>query len=103
MEKVMKLVAVSMKKQRTIQRQDGSTKVLDYYEVTLSDGIDTVFGETSESLTALISTQDQNVKVNLLEGHLYTVRFNINSRKWEKDGRSGTMVSCNIHQLYHLA
>ena len=102
MEKVMKLIAVSPKKQRTITRQDGSTKVIEYYEIEANDGIDTIFGESSESLTSLISATDEKVKVNLLEGHLYNIRFNINSRHWEKDGRKGVMTSITLHQMYHL-
>lgn len=99
MEKMMKLVAVSEKKQRTINRQDGSQKLLDYFEVTMTDGIDTIHGETAEALTAQICTTNEEVKVKLQEGCLYTVRFNINARKWEKDGRKGVMVGINIHQM----
>ena len=103
MEKVMKLLSVSLKKQREIKRQDGSTKLLDYYEVMMTDGVDTIHGETTEGLTSLIATTNEDVKVHLIEGHLYTVRFNINARKWEKDGRNGVMVNINIQQLYHMA
>ena len=103
MEKTMKLLAVSGKKQREMKRQDGTVKMIDFYEVTMTDGIDTIHGETSESLTALIETPKEELKVHLVEGHLYTVRFNINARKWEKDGKKATFVSINIHQMYHMA
>jgi hypothetical protein len=103
MEKTMKLLAVSEKKQREMKRQDGTVKMIDFYEVTMSDGIDTIHGETSENLTALIATTNEELKVHLTEGHLYMVRFNINARKWGKDGKKGMFVSINIHQLYHLA
>jgi hypothetical protein len=103
MEKTMKLLAVSEKKQREMKRQDGTVKMIDFYEVTMTDGIDTIHGETSENLTALIATTNEELKVHLVVGHLYMVRFNINARKWEKDGKKGMFVSINIHQMYHLA
>ena len=103
MEKTMVLLAVSEKKQREIKRQDGSVKMLAYREVTMTDGVDTIHGETSESLTAQIDSENPAVKVRLLEGHLYNVRFNIRTATYEKDGKKNTFVSITIHQLYLMA
>ena len=97
----MNLVSCSLKKTRTWERQDGTSKPIDYYDVMLTDGIDTISGETGEALTAQISTEGDN-KLRMLEGHLYSVRFNINARKWEKDGKSGVYTSVNIHQMYQI-
>ncbi len=103
MEKTMVLLAVSEKKQREIKRQDGSVKMLAYREVTMTDGVDTIHGETSESLTAQIDSENPAVKIRLLEGHLYNVRFNIRTATYEKDGKKNTFVSITIHQLYLMA
>lgn len=100
MEKLMVLLAVSEKKQREIKRQDGSVKMLTYRELTMTDGIDTIHGETSESLTAQIDSDNQAIKIPMLEGHFYNVRFNIRTATYEKDGKKNTFVSVNIHQLY---
>lgn len=99
----MVLLAVSEKKQREIKRQDGSVKMLAYREVTMTDGVDTIHGETSESLTAQIDSENPAVKIRLLEGHLYNVRFNIRTATYEKDGKKNTFVSITIHQLYLMA
>ena len=103
MEKTMVLLAVSEKKQREIKRQDGSVKMLAYREVTMTDGVDSIHGETSESLTAQIDSENPAVKIRLLEGHLYNVRFNIRTANYEKDGKKNTFVSITIHQLYLMA
>ena len=99
----MVLLAVSEKKQREIKRQDGSVKMLAYREVTMTDGVDSIHGETSESLTAQIDSENPAVKIRLLEGHLYNVRFNIRTATYEKDGKKSTFVSITIHQLYLMA
>ena len=103
MEKTMVLLAVSEKKQREIKRQDGSVKMLAYREVTMRDGVDSIHGETSESLTAQIDSENPAVKIRLLEGHLYNVRFNIRTATYETDGKKSTFVSITIHQLYLMA
>lgn len=103
MEKTMVLLAVSEKKQREIKRQDGSVKMLSYREVTMTDGVDSIHGETSESLTAQIDSENPAVKIRLLEGHQYNVRFNIRTANYEKDGKKNTFVSITIHQLYLMA
>ena len=96
----MVLSAVSEKKQREIKRQDGSVKMLAYRELTFTDGVDTIHGETSESLTAQIDSENQAIKIPMLEGHLYNVRFIIRTATYEKDGKKNAFVSVNIHQVY---
>ena len=99
----MVLLAVSEKKQREIKRQDGSVKMLAYRELTMTDGIDTIHGETSESLTAQIDSDNPAVKIPMQEGHQYRVRFNVRTATYEKDGKKNTFVSITIHQLYLMA
>ena len=100
MEKTLVLLAVSEKKQREIKRQDGSVKMLAYRELTMTDGIDTIHGETSESLTAQVDSDNPAVKIPMQEGHQYRVRFNIRTATYEKDGKKNSFVSVTIHQLY---
>lgn len=102
MEKTMQLVECSFKKQREWTRQDGTKETVDYYEVTLTDGIDTIHGETSGPLTKQIASEGAD-KLRVIEGHLYAVRFTMNARKWDKDGKSGRFVSVTIHQMLLLS
>ena len=102
MEKTLVLLAVSEKKQREIKRQDGSVKMLAYREVTMTDGVDTIHGETSESLTTQIDSDNPAIKIPMLEGRLYKVRFNIRTATYEKDGKKSAFVNVSIHQLYLL-
>ena len=98
MEKTLQLVECSFKKQRDWTRQDGTKETVDYYEVTLTDGIDTIHGETSGPLTKQI-VKDGEDKLRLIEGHWYAVRVTINARKYDKDGKSGRFVSVIVHQM----
>lgn len=98
MEKTLQLVECSFKKQREWTRQDGTKETVDYYEVTLTDGIDTIFGETGAQLTRQIASEGAD-KLRMIEGHAYAVRFTMNARKYDKDGKSGRFVSVNIHQM----
>ena len=98
----MQLVECSFKKQREWTRQDGTKEAVDYYEVTLTDGIDTIHGETGGPLTKQIASEGAD-KLRVIEGHLYAVRFTMNARKWDKDGKSGHFVSVTIHQMLLLS
>ena len=60
MEKTMQLVECSFKKQREWTRQDGTKETVDYYEVTLTDGIDTIYGETVGTLTKQIAKEGED-------------------------------------------
>ena len=102
MEKTLQLVECSFKKQREWTRQDGTKETVDYYEVTLTDGIDTISGETGAQLTRQIASEGAD-KLRMIEGHVYAVRFTMNARKYDKDGKSGRFVSVNIHQMMLLS
>ena len=99
----MKLVSISPMKQTQIQQRDGSTKTLSFNEITLTDGIDTICGETSEGLTNQINSADPQVKLQLFEGAMYSVRFNIFSREYEKDGKKSYFTKVNIFQLFKMS
>lgn len=101
MEKIMQLVECSFKKQREWPRKDGTKETVEYYEVTLTDGIDTISGETSGQLTKQIASEGAD-KLRMIEGHTYAVRFTMNARKYDKDGKSGRFVSVNVHQMLFL-
>ena len=97
----MQLVECSFKKQREWPRKDGTKELVEYYEVTLTDGIDTISGETSGQLTKQIASEGAD-KLRMIEGHTYAVRFTMNARKYDKDGKSGRFVSVNVHQMLFL-
>lgn len=102
MEKVMKLVSVSPVKQVEVTRRDGQRKTISYNELLLSDGIDTIYGETSENLTSQINATDPNLKLQLMQGALYNVRFSINAVEYTKDNVKTYWTKVNIHQLFRL-
>ena len=70
--------------------------------MTLTDGIDTIFGETGAQLTRQIASEGAD-KLRMIEGHAYAVRFNVNARKYDKEGKSGCFVSVMIHQMMLLS
>ena len=102
MEKMMKVAFISPKMQKEFKRNDGTTKLVDYYEVTLTDGIDTICGETSEALTALIDTTNEAMKVHVKVGYVYQVRLNIRTNTSKKDGSERRFIAATIHQMYQM-
>lgn len=87
MEKLMMLKAISEKKSREITRQDGSKKNIYWHEVILTDGLDTMICETSESVTEKICSEDPNVKLEMNVGTLYNCRITANVISYEKNGQ----------------
>ena len=102
MEKVMKLISVSPMLQTEITRRDGQKKMLSYNEILLSDGIDAIFGETSENLTSQINSTDPNYRLELIQGALYSVRFNITTNEYDRDGKKRYFTKVNVHQLFRM-
>ena len=99
MEKMFALKAISELNQRKVKRQDGSEKVIYWYDVVLTNGIDTILAETSENLTGLISSTDSNVKLNLEIGACYMCRLAISVVLYEKDGKSSRFMKAVVHQI----
>lgn len=99
MEKMFVLKSISERKERTIQRQDGQTKVLKWYDVVMSNGLDTVMGETSESVTNQIEATDENAKLLMDVGKCYMCRVNLNVVEYEKEGKKSAFLKATFHQI----
>ena len=98
MEKMMTLVSCSQKLSTKVTRRDGSSKDYYFYQVKFTDGIDTIFGETSEAVTNGIAS-DGDDKIRMLEGHLYTVRVGLNVADYEKDGVKKSFLKANFYAI----
>lgn len=99
MEKMFVLKSISERKERTIQRQDGQTKVLKWYDVVMSNGLDTVMGETSESVTNQIEATDENAKLLMEVGKCYMCRVNLNVVEYEKEGKKSSFFKATFQQI----
>lgn len=102
MEKIMQLLKVSPLMQREFKRNDGTVETIKSRMLTLSDGIDTIYGETTKRLTNQIEASDDNIRLRLIEGHVYNCEFNIRATEYEKDGKKSTFVAINIDKVYPL-
>lgn len=102
MVKMMILMRVEDLQTREFKRQDGSIQTIKFRNLLFTDGIDTIYGETSSRLIEQIETTNDALKLRLIEGHLYNVDFNINAREYEKDGKKSTFVSVNINKVFSI-
>lgn len=100
MVKMMLLLAVGQLEEREFKRQDGSVKKITYRMLTLTDGVDTIYGETGERLINQIEASDQQLRLKLMEGHVYNCDFNIRATEYEKDGRKSRFVAITINKLF---
>lgn len=87
---------------RQFQRQDGSIQTIKYLNLLFTDGIDTIYGETSPRLTEQIETTNDALQLHLIEGHVYNVDFSINARDYEKDNKKSTFVSITINKVFNF-
>ena len=102
MVKMMQLLTVGQLEKREFKRQDGSVKTVQFRMLTLTDGVDTIYGETGERLTGQIEASDQQLRLKLLEGHVYNCDFNIRANEYEKDGKKSRFVAITINKLYQF-
>lgn len=97
---MMILQAVEDLQTRQFKRQDGSIQTIKFRNLRFSDGVDTIYGETSPRLIEQIETTNDDLVLRLIEGHVYNVDFNINAREYEKDNKKSTFVSITINKVY---
>lgn len=102
MEKIMQLLKVSPLMTREFKRNDGTVETIKSRMLTLSDGVDTIYGETTKRLTNQIEATDDNIRLRLIEGHVYNCDFNIRATEYEKDGKKSIFVGINIDKIYPL-
>lgn len=100
MVKMMQLLAIGQLEEREFKRQDGSVKKVSFRMLTLTDGVDTIYGETGDRLIGQIEASDQNLRLKLLEGHVYNCDFNIRANEYERDGKKSRFVAITINKLY---
>lgn len=96
MEKIMLLKAFSETRQREINRQDGSKGIIQWHDIILTDGIDTIMGESSENLTKLIDSPDPNIRLDMSIDCLYNVRANLQVVSYEKNGQKSNFMKASI-------
>lgn len=97
MRATMILVKCSNLKERSFPTNEGGNRIVQFRELTFTDGIDTIFGETGESLTKRINAQDPNVKLDMAEGHIYNVDFNLSAKTYKNQkGEEGIFFRCLI-------
>lgn len=102
MEKIMQLLKVSPLMTREFKRNDGTVENIKSRFLTLTDGVDTIYGETTKRLTNQIEASDDNIRLRLIEGHVYNCEFNIRATEYEKEGKKSTFVAINIDKVYPL-
>lgn len=95
----MALKAFSEKKQREFTRQDGTKAVIEWHDVILTDGIDTIMGETTENLTRQINATDKDVRLEMKIGVLYNVRATFQVLPYKKDGKDSFFMKGIINQM----
>ena len=70
MQKMMILMKVSPVMEREFTTSNNEVRKVKYRMLTLDDGIDSIYGETSEALCNRIDTTNEQNRLQLVEGHL---------------------------------
>lgn len=100
MKQMMILMKVSAPMEREFKTTNGDVKKVPFRMVLLSDGIDSIYGETSERLTNRIDSTNDALKLNPIVGHVYNVDFTLQARTYkDKEGREGIFFSCTINKM----
>jgi len=102
MDKMMILMRVEDLQTREFKRNDGSIQTIKSRNLLFTDGVDTIYGETSPRLIEQIETTNDALKLRLIEGHVYNVDFTINARDYEKDNKKSTFVSITINKVFNF-
>ena len=100
MKAMMILKKVSAPMERDIKTNNGDVKKIRFRMITLDDGIDSIHGETSERLFNRIESTNDDLKLNLIEGHVYNVDFTLQAKSYkDKEGRDGVFLTCTINKM----
>lgn len=102
MEKMFWLKAISEKKQRKITKRDGSEGIITWHDLILTNGLDTIIGESSENLTNLIDSTDENLRLDINVDDCYMCRFTLSVVPYEKNGVTSNFMKCIIHQMVRV-
>lgn len=100
MKQMMILVKVSEPQTREFTTKNNEVRTIKYRNLLLDDGIDSIYGETSERLTMRIDAQNEEVKLRLIEGHVYNVDYTLKAQPYKtKDNKDSVFMSCTINKL----
>lgn len=95
---MMKLVSTTPTLEREFAKQNNELRKVKYRMLRFTDGVDSIYGETSEKLTERFDTQT-DLKINLLEGHLYNVGFVLRAQDYTKDDKKSVFQNIIITAL----
>ena len=99
----MMLQSVSAPQQREFKTNDGNVRTIKYRILRFTDGVDSILGETSERLTNKIDATADNVRLKLIEGHVYTVDYTLRVQDYtNKQGQKDAFFSVIINNAFNL-
>lgn len=84
-------------------KSGNEVKVIKSRILKFTDGIDTILGETTERLCLRTMSTNDTLKLNLVEGHAYTVDYTLNVRTYTKDNKENDFFSCTISNVAPFA
>lgn len=93
MQKLMRLTNVSDLKTSSFTSRDGSSQTIEYYEVELTDGLDTIIGETSKSATFEL----KNHPIPL--GSICNVTIRLQVIDYKRDDRASKFFKASIIEI----
>lgn len=102
MKATMLLVKVGPVVEREF-KSGNDVKTIKSRMLKFSDGVDTILGETTERLCNRTTASNDDLKLVLIEGHVYTVEFTLNVRSYTtKDNKESEFFSCTITNVAQL-
>lgn len=101
MKATMLLVKVGPVVEREF-KSGNDVKTIKSRMLKFSDGVDTILGETTERLCNRTTATNDELKLVLIEGHVYTVDFTLNVRTYTKDNKENEFFSCTITNVAQL-
>lgn len=100
MEKMMILKKVSQIMENEFTTTSGEVKKIRSRRLLLDDGVDSIYGETSERLFNRIEATNNDLKLNLIEGHVYNVDFTLQAKEYKnKEGKEDIFLRCTINKM----
>lgn len=100
MKSMMILQKVGAPMEREFPTQQGEVKKIPFRMIRMTDGIDSIYGETTERLTNRINSTNDDIRIKLIEGHVYSVEYTLQTVDYkDKDGHENIFFKCSISKL----
>lgn len=100
MKAMMILKKVSPIMENEFTTSSGEVRKIRSRRLILDDGVDSIYGETSERLFNRIEATNNDLKLNLIEGHVYNVDFTLQAKEYKtKDGKDDIFLRCTINKM----